>query len=62
MVQPPFTEADRRSMATQAEQNQRRPEQRVHVSFEGETTTERQHREQLREREQSGLGGTSDGK
>ena len=62
MVQPPLTEADRRSMAAQAEQNQRRPEQRVHVSFEGETVTERHRREQLREREQSGPGGTSDGK
>lgn len=34
MVQPPLTDADRRSMAAQALQNQRRPEQRVDVSFE----------------------------
>ena len=33
MVQPPLTEADRRSMALQALQNQRRPEQRVEVTF-----------------------------
>ena len=38
IVQPPLTEADRRSMAAQAEQNQRRPEQRVEVSFEGRPT------------------------
>jgi YihY family inner membrane protein len=62
IVQPPLTEADRRSMAAQAEQNQRRPEQRVHVSFEDETMTERQRREELRERDRSGLGGTSNGK
>ena len=36
LVQPPLTEADRRSMAAQAEQNQRRPEQSVHVTFEDE--------------------------
>jgi uncharacterized BrkB/YihY/UPF0761 family membrane protein len=34
MVQPPLTDADRRSMAAQAVQNQRRPEQRVEVSFD----------------------------
>ena len=34
MVQPPLTEADERSLAAQAEQNQRRPEQRVEVSFD----------------------------
>jgi uncharacterized BrkB/YihY/UPF0761 family membrane protein len=33
IVQPPLTEADRASMALQALQNQRRPEQRVEVSF-----------------------------
>jgi YihY family inner membrane protein len=33
MVQPPLTEADQRSLAAQAEQNQRRPEQRVQVDF-----------------------------
>jgi YihY family inner membrane protein len=33
MVQPPLTEADRMSMALQALQNQRRPEQVVEVSF-----------------------------
>jgi YihY family inner membrane protein len=33
MVQPPLTEADRRSMALQALQNQRRPEQIVEVRF-----------------------------
>jgi YihY family inner membrane protein len=34
MVQPPLTEADRASMAVQALQNQRRPEQHVEVSFD----------------------------
>ena len=33
MVQPPLTEADRASMALQALQNQRRPEQRIEVTF-----------------------------
>lgn len=33
IVQPPLTEADRASMALQALQNQRRPEQRVRVTF-----------------------------
>ncbi|HUB72182.1 MAG TPA: YihY/virulence factor BrkB family protein [Acidimicrobiales bacterium] len=36
IVQPPLTDADRRSMAAQAEQNRRRPEQLVHVTFEEE--------------------------
>ncbi len=34
IVQPPLTEADRVSMALQALQNQRRPEQRVEVTFD----------------------------
>jgi YihY family inner membrane protein len=34
LVQPPLTEADQRSMAAQAVQNQRRPEQHVDVSFD----------------------------
>ena len=33
IVQPPLTEADRASMALQALQNQRRPEQHIEVSF-----------------------------
>jgi YihY family inner membrane protein len=33
MVQPPLTDADQRSLALQATQNQRRPEQEVSVSF-----------------------------
>ncbi len=36
IVQPPLTEADQRSMAAQAHQNRRRPEQHVVVSFDGE--------------------------
>jgi uncharacterized BrkB/YihY/UPF0761 family membrane protein len=36
MVQPPLTDADRRSLAAQATQNRRRPEQRVEVSFDDE--------------------------
>jgi len=34
IVQPPLTEADRASMALQALQNQRRPEQQVRVTFD----------------------------
>jgi uncharacterized BrkB/YihY/UPF0761 family membrane protein len=34
IVQPPLTEADRASMALQALQNQRRPEQHVRVTFD----------------------------
>jgi len=34
IVQPPLTEADRHSMARQALQNQRRPEQHVEVTFD----------------------------
>jgi YihY family inner membrane protein len=33
IIQPPLTEADKRVLALQAEQNQRRPEQRVEVTF-----------------------------
>jgi YihY family inner membrane protein len=40
IVQPPLTRADRRSMAAQANQNRRRPEQRVRVTFTGEPLTE----------------------
>jgi YihY family inner membrane protein len=36
LVQPPLTEADRSSLAAQALQNRRRPEQHVEVSFDGE--------------------------
>lgn len=42
IVQPPLTEADRRSMAAQAHQNRRRPEQHVAVTFDGEAQTEDQ--------------------
>jgi hypothetical protein len=34
IVQPPLTEADRASLALQALQNQRRPEQHVEVTFD----------------------------
>lgn len=34
LVQPPLTDADRRSLSAQAVQNRRRPEQHVDVSFE----------------------------
>ena len=34
LVQPPLTPADEASLAAQAEQNRRRPEQRIDVSFE----------------------------
>ncbi len=42
IVQPPLTDADRRSLAAQALQNVRRPEQRVDVFFDGEPITEAQ--------------------
>jgi YihY family inner membrane protein len=40
MVQPPLTDADQRSMALQATQNQRRPEQHVEVTFSVPPTSE----------------------
>jgi uncharacterized BrkB/YihY/UPF0761 family membrane protein len=40
MVQPPLTEADQRSLALQATQNQRRPEQEVTVVFSSEPMTQ----------------------
>jgi uncharacterized BrkB/YihY/UPF0761 family membrane protein len=40
IVQPPLTEADQRSMAAQAHQNRRRPEQHVQVTFDGEPQLE----------------------
>ena len=40
IVQPPLTEADQRSMAAQAHQNRRRPEQHVVVTFDGEPQLE----------------------
>ncbi len=40
IVQPPLTEADQRSMAAQARQNRRRPEQHVEVSFSRRTLSE----------------------
>jgi YihY family inner membrane protein len=39
IVQPPLTEADRASMALQALQNQRRPEQQVEVTFDDREPT-----------------------
>jgi uncharacterized BrkB/YihY/UPF0761 family membrane protein len=36
IVQPPLTDADRRSLTAQASQNQRRPEQRIEVTFDEE--------------------------
>jgi YihY family inner membrane protein len=40
IVQPPLTEADRASMALQALQNQRRPEQHIEVTFDDRSGTE----------------------
>ena len=42
MVQPPLTEADQRSLALQATQNQRRPEQEVSVSFTAPAMSQRE--------------------
>lgn len=58
MVQPPLTEADQRSMAAQATENRRRPEQRVHVGFVEEAKTQRQWLdEQQPQREPTAAGG-----
>lgn len=46
IVQPPLTEADQRSLALQAEQNQRRPEQQVKVGFSQPPMTEDEFLEQ----------------
>jgi hypothetical protein len=51
MVQPPLTDADQRSLALQATQNQRRPEQEVSVSF---TSPAMSQREWLTSQEASG--------
>jgi YihY family inner membrane protein len=40
IVQPPLTEADRASMALQALQNQRRPEQHIEVTFDDRAPSE----------------------
>ncbi|MDA8300569.1 MAG: YihY/virulence factor BrkB family protein [Actinomycetota bacterium] len=40
LVQPPLTEADRSSLAAQALQNKRRPEQHVQVSFDGDAVVQ----------------------
>jgi YihY family inner membrane protein len=40
LVQPPLTEADRSSMAHQALQNQRRPEQHIEVTFDDQDPAE----------------------
>jgi YihY family inner membrane protein len=42
MVQPPLTEADQRSLALQATQNQRRPEQEVSVTFTSPAMSQRE--------------------
>lgn len=39
LVQPPLTEADRKSLAAQVLQNRRRPEEMVEVSFDGKSIT-----------------------
>jgi YihY family inner membrane protein len=42
LVQPPLTEADQRSLALQATQNERRPEQEVSVDFTAPAMTQRE--------------------
>ena len=51
IVQPPLTEADRASMALQALQNQRRPEQHVEVTFDDRPSPMRRHRPERRRRQ-----------
>jgi YihY family inner membrane protein len=60
MVQPPLTSADRMSLAAQAQQNQRRPEQHVEVRFDGEPLTEKQFREQKLHDEHAAQGVKTD--
>jgi YihY family inner membrane protein len=43
LVQPPLTDADQRSLAAQAEENQRRPEEKVEVSFREPAMSEREY-------------------
>jgi len=45
MVQPPLTEADQRSVALQATENQRRPEQQVVTSFDKPPMSQDEYRE-----------------
>jgi YihY family inner membrane protein len=54
MVQPPLTEADQRSLALQATQNQRRPEQEVTVDF---TTPPMSQHDWLSSQEHAGSNG-----
>jgi len=45
LVQPPLTDADQRSLASQVTQNQRRPEQEVITRFRGRPMTQDEYRE-----------------
>jgi YihY family inner membrane protein len=45
MVQPPLTDADQRSLALQATENQRRPEQEVVTRFQGRPMSQDEYRE-----------------
>lgn len=56
IVQPPLTEADQRSMAAQAHQNRRRPEQHVQVTFDGEPQLEDRFLREEAERQSAGPG------
>ena len=62
MVQPPLTEADQRSLALQATQNQRRPEQEVSVSFTSPAMTQHEwltSQDESQENEDDGAVSTS---
>lgn len=56
IVQPPLTEADQRSMAAQAHQNRRRPEQHVRVTFDGEPQLEARVLEDEAHERETGTG------
>jgi YihY family inner membrane protein len=56
MVQPPLTEADQRSLALQATENQRRPEQRVSTSFDTRPMTQEEFRRRGYRADDSQLG------
>jgi uncharacterized BrkB/YihY/UPF0761 family membrane protein len=45
LIQPPLTHADQESLASQATQNRRRPEQSVHTEFDSAPQTQDEYRD-----------------
>lgn len=56
LVQPPLTEADQRSLALQATQNQRRPEQEVMTRFRSRPMSQDEYRQRGYEIDESTPG------